>query len=676
MQAITTERRKASDPEVLQMWRNWGRRQRERIAEAFAQVPPTPIEVPVIDGREVPDRALEDALLDNPRQTLDIGHQVLAEGRDARPSDIDLRPHRLPDSHRKAPHEIAGKDIGQLITVTGTVLRASGREPFPIEAVCECLRCGAVIAASEGRWEPLECSEDQNGCDRSSTAWKLLENQSTWTTRQQVTLHDPGEAVRGPANQLPVRLQGRLANDADLVAGDRVAVTGILDPVRPGNGQKTGFRLTALHAERRDRALTVTEEDRTRLRHAADQHPLPEALAESFAPNIVRLPQEKLAVLLALATAGDERPLHVLLVGDPATAKSRLLDAAADVAPNAEKVTGPTASGPGLTGVTEQTSSGLWRTRPGALPRADGGALVLEELGRVDEGDRDHLHEAMGDHVVTITKAGNHMEWPARCAILAAMNPTGDRFDPGQPITSQTGLPPTLVDRFDVILPVTDDPDPDRDQAIAEAIRADEAGHEPDTPFAQDDLQKILLIAQGIGPSWTADAEDMCDEWYIGCRGDASSADTVKPTPRDYRAAVRLAQAHARLCLRDRVTVEDVDAATDLVDIHRHTVLRREPRLRFAQEVARHVRSNGGPWEADAATIGDTLRSDMTPADADAVPDSPTAVGSLIKQLDREGLWEQVGLAYEYKRRSDRRTHRFTMLDDNATPEERPDDAR
>lgn len=675
MEAVTTERHKPSDPELLEMWRNWGRRQRDRVEEAFAQVPPAPIEISLTDGREVPDRALEDALLDDPRQTLDIGHQVLAEGRDADPGDIELRPHRLPDPHRKAPHEIRGKDIGQLITVTGTVLRAGGREPYPIEAVCECLRCGAVIAASEGRWEPLECSEDQNGCDRSSTAWKLLERQSTWTMRQQVTLHDPSEAVRGPASQLPVRLQGRLAHEADLVAGDRVEVTGILDPVRPGN-QGTGFRLTALHVERHDRTPTVTEKDRTRLLNAVNQHSVPEVLVESFAPNIVRLSQEKLAVLLALATAGDERPLHVLLVGDPGTAKSRLLDAAAHVAPNAKKVTGPTASGPGLTGVTEQTSSGLWRTRPGALPRADGGALILEELSRVDEADRDHLHEAMGDHVVTITKAGNQMQWPARCAILAAMNPTGDRFDPGQPITTQTGLPPTLIDRFDVILPVTDDPDPDRDRAIAEAIRADEAGHEPDIPFAQEDLQKLLLIARGITPSWTSDAEDLCDEWYLDCRGEAASGDMVKPTWRDYRAAVRLAQAHARLCLRDRVTVEDVDTATDLIDVHRLTVLRREPRVRFAEEIARHVRSNGGPWEADAATIGDTLRSDMTPADADAVPDSPTVVGSLIKQLDREDLWEQVGLDYDYRRQSDQRTHRFTKLDDNATPEERPDDAR
>ena len=63
--------------------------------------------------------------------------------------------------------------------------------------------------------------------------------------------------------------------------------------------------------------------------------------------------------------------------------------------------------------------------------------------------------------------------------MLAAANPKFGRFDPHQGIAQQIDLPPTLINRFDIIFTLRDLPNKENDEKIAKHVLQE---HLTDTP--------------------------------------------------------------------------------------------------------------------------------------------------------------------------------------------------
>jgi len=155
--------------------------------------------------------------------------------------------------------------------------------------------------------------------------------------------------------------------------------------------------------------------------------------SERVNPKITDMENVKKAVLLSLASHGDEYGdrgrVHVLLSGDPGTAKSEIRTwiahrlGAETISQRSTKV--------GLTGDARGDE-----ITPGALPRADGGVIAIDELDEFKARDRQGLLESMSEGVVNIEAGGMSAEFQARCRVLACTNTT-DSFSP------------ELMDRFD-----------------------------------------------------------------------------------------------------------------------------------------------------------------------------------------------------------------------------------
>ena len=212
-----------------------------------------------------------------------------------------------------------------------------------------------------------------------------------------------------------------------------------------------------------------------------------------------------------------------------------------------------------------------WALEAGAIVLANQGAAALDELDKLSQEDTAALHEAMELQTITISKANIQATLRAETTILAAANPKFGRFDPYQPIAAQIAMPPTLINRFDLIFPVRDLPSKDKDDAIATHIlelqrKPQDIKHE----IPLDLLKKYISYArQKIHPILTEAALKEIKDFYVNLRNMEISSDTgIKPIPitaRQLEALVRLAEASAKVRLSQTVTKADAKRAINIL---------------------------------------------------------------------------------------------------------------
>src|SRR6056297_3313534 len=142
-----------------------------------------------------------------------------------------------------------------------------------------------------------------------------------------------------------------------------------------------------------------------------------------------------------------------------------------EISPKGRYVVGKSASGAGLTAtvVRDEYLKG-WSLEAGAMVLSNKGLVCIDELEKMDPQDRSAMHEAMEQQTVTISKANVQATLRAETSVLAAANPKFGRFDPYQSIAQQIELPPTLINRFDIIFTLRDIPNREKDERIAKHV--------------------------------------------------------------------------------------------------------------------------------------------------------------------------------------------------------------
>lgn len=313
--------------------------------------------------------------------------------------------------------------------------------------------------------------------------------------------------------------------------------------------------------------------------------------------------------------------INILMVGDPSTAKSQLLRFVLNTAPLAIATTGRGSSGVGLTAaVTSDKETGERRLEAGAMVLADRGVVCIDEFDKMSDIDRVAIHEVMEQQTVTIAKAGIHTSLNARCSVIAAANPIFGQYDTHKDPHKNIALPDSLLSRFDLLFIVTDDIDDTRDRQISEHVlrmhRYRQPGTEDGAPVREQSQQTLgvgiqeegdanrptdvyekynemlhagvtLTTGRGsskrievlsipfmkkyiqyaksrIKPVLTQEASDRIGEVYVALRNDDMAGNQRKTSPmtvRTLETIIRLATAHAKSRLSNRVLERDVIAA-------------------------------------------------------------------------------------------------------------------
>ena len=73
----------------------------------------------------------------------------------------------------------------------------------------------------------------------------------------------------------------------------------------------------------------------------------------------------------------------------------------------------------------------------------------------------------MEQQTISISKAGIVTSLQARCAVIAAANPIGGRYDPSMTFSETVDLTEPILSRFDILCVVRDTVDPVADEHLA-----------------------------------------------------------------------------------------------------------------------------------------------------------------------------------------------------------------
>lgn len=483
--------------------------------------------------------------------------------------------------------KVRSRHLNKLISVKGIVNRVTPIKPQLFKALYSCRRCNELIVIlQEGgtQKKPITCSNAS--CPNPKGPFDFLKDESIYRDWQKIRIQEMPEEL--PPGQLPRVLDCILLSDlVDKVRpGDRITVIGMLKTLQDigRQGKLTTFNpyLDVNNIEKSEEdidEIEVSDEDHEKIIEMSKRKDVFDLLSRHVAPNIKGYHWVKKGILLTLLSGvrkvfdnhyirGD---IHVLIIGDPGIAKSQLLKYITGVVPRGLYTSGKGSSQAGLTAaVVKEKESGETILEAGALVIGDEGVVCIDEFEKMNDNDRSSIHETMEQQTVSIHKAGVKANLNARTTVIAAANPTYGRYDDLKTITENIKkISSVILTRFDLIFILKDIPEEKKDKEIARHILDMHRTKKLDVEFDSDFLRMYIYVAKKVKPEISEEADKIIMEFYLKTRnasGFIEKSDTpVSITARYLEGIIRLAEARARLELRDTVTKEDAEEAIEVL---------------------------------------------------------------------------------------------------------------
>ncbi len=310
--------------------------------------------------------ALADAILENPAENLELINKSVEEIDFPKKQPVNIRFFNLPESTAIRIRNLRAEHIGNFLTIDGIVKRASEVRPEISEIVFECQECGQRLKIIQDKKSkkvkyPVKCD---CGNRRNFKIIKEKLYDARW-----IAVEEPFEITTGERpSEIMVYLKEdlvspKMRNRSE--PGNRIKVFGVLEeiPRTTSRGKRTRQMDILIHAnnfevsEEEWEEIEIDPEEEKKIKEFAKDPKIYEKLTASLAPTMYGLEPIKLSIVLQLfggtphelkdgtRIRGD---IHILLIGDPSTGKSRLLKLASDMMPRGKYVSGKGVTGAGL----------------------------------------------------------------------------------------------------------------------------------------------------------------------------------------------------------------------------------------------------------------------------------------------------------------------------------------
>ena len=353
---------------------------------------------------------LAEYLLENPEETLAFFREKIQDFDLENKVEIEFK--NLPKTQSIRIRNLRVEHINKFINVEGIVKIASEIKPRIYETVYECQECGEKFSLEQRGptiIKPFVCPL----CKKRG-GFKFLEKKmydSRW-----IVLQEPFEITSGEKpGEIKVFLKKELTTpemQRKTDPGSRILVNGILKElprnIRGREATQSDIYIEANYIELAEKELEeieISKEDEKEILELAKRPDIYEKLVNSLAPSIYGNREVKEAILLQLfGGTPAEMPdgtrirgdIHILLVGDPATAKSQLLKLVSKLIPRSKYVSGKGVTGAGLIStVRKDEFTGGWVLEAGALVLCNKGLLAIDEFEKMNKEDQVAMHEAL-----------------------------------------------------------------------------------------------------------------------------------------------------------------------------------------------------------------------------------------------------------------------------------------
>jgi DNA replication licensing factor MCM2 len=205
----------------------------------------------------------------------------------------------------------------------------------------------------------------------------------------------------------------------------------------------------------------------------------------------------------------------------------------------------------------------------------------------VNEQDRTSIHEAMEQQSISVSKAGIVTSLQARCSVIAAANPIGGRYDSSNTLADNVELTDPILQRFDILCVLQDTVDPVADERLATFVTSSHMNSTPTSDIHngaavvspsnvvnrpgiidQDLLRKYIQYARtNVRPDLRGNAFDQekVASLYVALRRESAASGGVPIAVRHVESIMRMAEAHAKMHLRDYVRDDDMDASIKMM---------------------------------------------------------------------------------------------------------------
>lgn len=490
--------------------------------------------------------------------------------------------------------------LNKLVKVTGVVTRRTGVFPQLKVMVFFCNKCGEkkgpIFQTSHHKANIGIC-----GSCQSKGPFTLNQEETIYRNYQKITLQETPGSV--PPGRVPRYKEVILLADLiDLARpGEEVEITGTYTHMFDYSlNVKHGFPVfsTVIEANfmRRQGESdlgTLTEDDKAEIRALGKDPNIGKRVIDSIAPSIYGHKYIKTALALCMMGANSKDiggkhkirgDINILILGDPGVAKSQFLKYTQQTAPRCIYTTGKGASAVGLTaGVHKDPMTHEWTLEGGALVLADKGVCLIDEFDKMNDHDRTSIHEAMEQQTISISKAGIVTTLQARCAVIAVANPVKGRYDSTRTFSENVDLSDPILSRFDILCVVKDEVDLVQDHSLATFVINSHMRHHPegfegelleDSFQTREDLQVlpqellkkyISYAKQNVHPQLADIDKEKIIKFYVALRQESHKSGGIAITVRHIESVLRMAEANARMHLRDHVREEDVDLAINML---------------------------------------------------------------------------------------------------------------
>lgn len=469
-------------------------------------------------------------------------------------------------------------DLEKMCFVKGMVTKVTKVVAYVEESKWNCLRCGCIILTQKDK-KPTGCS-----CGNKS---KFSLESSLLRDLQEIEIEEPQDELEGKQPQkIRVRLFDELTDSklsGILQPGNKISILGIAEKNEENKKSNVEnifeYRLLAFAVKALDEQFyeeIITDEDLIKIKELSKDKPL-ENLANSLAPSIFGNDEVKKTLILQMVGGvkkikqggiPSRERIHILLCGDPGVAKTFLGKSVAKNMPKSYYISGDSTTKAGLTAIVDRdVLTNSWCLKAGSLSKANDSILIIDELDKLSDEDRQSLHTPMESGEMVVNKADIHTTLRAECSILGIANPKNGMFEmeSGNPITKQIDIPPPLMSRFDIIFVMTDQINKESDFSVVEIIYENK---KIESTIDKETFRKYISYARKLKPTLKKDSLKLLQDFYhsvrllsINKRGNLKG---MPITPRHLEGIIRLAEASAKIRLSKVVKIEDVNIAKEI----------------------------------------------------------------------------------------------------------------